>query len=83
MDVYENHYLEDLRGEKPMQWVRERNAACLEHLFPLENGDPTKTELHEEILSVLDDKKKIPHVRVRGEYLYNFWQDAEYVKGIW
>ena len=32
---------------------------------------------------IYDDKRKIPHVRLRGDFLYNFWQDEHHVKGIW
>ena len=32
---------------------------------------------------VLDADDRIPFVRRRGEYLYNFWQDAEHPKGLW
>src|SRR3546814_15544275 len=31
----------------------------------------------------LDSDAKIPYVGKRGEYYYNFWQDAQYERGIW
>jgi prolyl oligopeptidase len=31
-------WLEDVLGEKPLAWVKEKNAACLASV-----GDPTKT----------------------------------------
>jgi prolyl oligopeptidase len=32
---------------------------------------------------VLDTDARIPYVRRRGEYLYNFWRDAENPRGLW
>ena len=32
---------------------------------------------------MLDADDRIPFARRRGEYLYNFWQDAEHPKGLW
>jgi len=40
-------------------------------------------ELRDEIREVLDADDRIPFVRRRGEYLYNFWQDAAHPRGLW
>jgi prolyl oligopeptidase len=39
--------------------------------------------LYEKVLSILDSKEKIPHVRKIGEYYYNFWQDSVNPRGVW
>ena len=36
-----------------------------------------------EALEVLDTDARIPYVRRRGDYLYNFWRDAENPRGLW
>ena len=36
-----------------------------------------------EALEVLDTDARIPYVRRRGEYLYNFWRDADNPRGLW
>ena len=36
-----------------------------------------------EALEVLDTDSRIPYVRRRGEYLYNFWRDAGNPRGLW
>ena len=36
-----------------------------------------------EALEVLDTDARIPYVRRRGEYLYNFWRDAANPRGLW
>ncbi len=36
-----------------------------------------------EALQVLDTDARIPYVRRRGEYLYNFWRDEANPRGLW
>jgi len=36
-----------------------------------------------EVLEMLDTDTRIPYVRRRGEYLYNFWRDADHPRGLW
>ena len=65
-----NLWLEDVTGDKALEWVKERNAASLE-VF----GDPKKTEVYSKLLSILDSKEKIPHISKIGDMFYNFWRD--------
>ena len=39
--------------------------------------------MRSEALEVLDTDARIPYVRRRGEYLYNFWRDAANPRGLW
>jgi prolyl oligopeptidase len=72
-------WLEDVTGDQALDWVRARNAETA--------GELTETErfgtLRDEIREVLDADDRIPYVRRRGEYLYNFWQDASHPRGLW
>jgi len=70
--------LEEVEGEKALEWVKQENDIALAAL-----GDPKSTELYTRVLSILDSKEKIPHVRKIGPHLYNFWQDAQNPRGIW
>lgn len=36
-----------------------------------------------EALEVLDTDARIPYVRRRGDYLYDFWRDANNPRGLW
>ena len=72
-------WLEDVQGERALAWVRERNAVTLKELQSRSDYAPTR----ERLLQVLNDKQRIPHVARRGEWLYNFWQDAEHQRGLW
>ncbi|WP_328740700.1 prolyl oligopeptidase family serine peptidase [Streptomyces erythrochromogenes] len=72
-------WLEDVSGEDALAWVRERNAETVDAL----TGDPGFKVLEQEMREVLDDDGRIPYVVRRGHHLYNFWQDADHVRGLW
>jgi prolyl oligopeptidase len=72
-------WLEDVTGTAALDWVRDRNAAALSTLATGSRFDSLRAEARE----VLDADDRIPFVRRRGEYLYNFWQDAAHPRGLW
>ena len=72
-------WLEDVTGDEALDWVRDRNAAALAAL----SGSDRFESLRAQAREVLDADDRIPFVRRRGEYLYNFWQDADHPKGLW
>jgi len=72
-------WLEDVTGEKPLEWVRERNAESVKALA--ENDDFRRLESR--IRSILDSKDRIPLVSKIGPHFYNFWRDARNPKGVW
>ncbi|MCX2180445.1 prolyl oligopeptidase family serine peptidase [Streptomyces sp. SKN60] len=72
-------WLEEVEGERALDWVRERNA---ETAAELAGGDGF-AGLVAELREVLDAPDRIPYTRRRGPYLYNFWQSAEHTKGVW
>jgi prolyl oligopeptidase len=74
-----NQWLEDVTGDKQLAWVREQNARTEAELA----GAPGFDQLETDILAVLDSDAKIPYVSKRGEYYYNFWQDAQHERGLW
>ncbi|MFF5987463.1 prolyl oligopeptidase family serine peptidase [Prauserella flavalba] len=72
-------WLEDVTGERALDWVRARNAETVARLTGGERFDRVRGELRE----VLDADNRIPYVRRRGEHLYNFWRDATQPRGLW
>ena len=72
-------WLEEVTGTEALDWVRERNAESLGGL----SGGARFAGLRAEIREVLDSDDRIPFVRRRGEFLYNFWQDAAHPRGLW
>ncbi len=72
-------WLEDVTGEAALDWVRERNAETFAEL----TGNDRYEGLKAEILEALDADDRIPYVVRRAGYLYNFWRDAAYPRGLW
>lgn len=72
-------WLEDVTGERALAWVRARNAETEAVL----KAQPAYDSVRTQILEVLDSKEQIPYVTRRGDWLYNFWRDAEHARGLW
>jgi len=71
-------WLEDIHGDKPMEWVKAENArtaAVLEKQKPF-------AALEEEALKVLDSPEKLPLPEFRGGLVYNTWRDKNHLRGI-
>ncbi|BBZ26529.1 prolyl oligopeptidase [Mycolicibacterium madagascariense] len=71
-------WLEDITGDDALEWVRRHNEPTLDELC----GERFE-QMRAEALQILDTDARIPYVRRRGEYLYNFWRDAEHPRGLW
>ncbi|WP_293243924.1 prolyl oligopeptidase family serine peptidase [Mycolicibacterium sp.] len=71
-------WLEDITGDDSMEWVRRRNEPTLAEL-----GGERFEQMRAEALEILDTDARIPYVRRRGEYLYNYWRDADHPRGLW
>ena len=72
-------WLEGVIDDKALAWVKERNAESQ----PLLEGKPEFKPIHERLLSIYNSRERIPGVQKRGEWLYNFWQDAANPRGVW
>ncbi|HPU57382.1 MAG TPA: S9 family peptidase, partial [Verrucomicrobiota bacterium] len=72
-------WLEDVTGEKQLDWVRAQNAPTVAELESDPNFEPTRRRL----LAILDSKERIPYVSKHGAFYYNFWQDDKNPRGVW
>jgi prolyl oligopeptidase len=72
-------WLEEVSGEKPMAWVKEQNAIALKEL----QTRPEYPAVNERLRTILNSRERIPFVAKHGDYLYNFWRDAQHTRGIW
>ncbi len=72
-------WLEDVTGDKPMQWVKSENARTEAEIA----STPEFKQLEGRILAMLDSDAKIPGVEKIGDYYYNFWKDKNHERGLW
>ncbi len=72
-------WLEEVRGEKALEWVKTRNEATLGVL----KAQPEFQENYDKALEILNSNVRIPYPQIRGKYLYNFWQDEQNERGLW
>eukprot|EP00606_Chrysophyceae_sp_TOSAG23-5_P001454 GSChrysophyteH2.ASY1.ANO1.1144.1 assembled CDS len=73
----EHSWLEAVDSDEALDWVRENNDACFSAL-----GVPQESSSYSTILSILESKDKIPHIGLVGEMYYNYWTDAQNVRGL-
>ena len=72
-------WLEDVKGDKAIAWVREQNAKSEAELA----ATPQFRKLETDIRAILDSTAKIPGVEKIGPYYYNFWKDKDHERGLW
>ena len=72
-------WLSDIHGDKPLAWVKEQNARSEAAL----TADPRYARTYDAILKSLDIKDRIPLGEIDRGLVYNFWQDADHVRGLW
>jgi prolyl oligopeptidase len=71
-------WLEDVTGDKALDWARARNAESAKVLATADEA-----ALEKRILEILDSKARIPAVEKLGPWYYNLWRDAENPRGLW
>ena len=72
-------WLEEVLGERALDWVRQHNTRSLGAL----QSQPDYVGLHAQILGVLNASDRIPMVSRRGDWFYNLWQDETHPRGLW
>ena len=72
-------WLEDVEGEKALNWVEERNQESLGVLEKL----PTYQPMFDSNLEIYNSSDRIAYPSIQGEYLYNFWRDEKNERGLW
>ena len=72
-------WLEDVSGEKALDWVKARNEKAKQRI----ESDPSFEKLRNDLLEILDSNARIPFVAKNGEFYYNFWRDKKNERGLW
>ncbi len=71
-------WLEDVEGERALEWVAAQNARTLAAW-----GGAAYEADRDAVKAGLDRPDRLPNITRRGAWLYNFWQDAAHPAGIW
>jgi prolyl oligopeptidase len=72
-------WLEDIDGARALDWVRAQNARSLAVL----EAESAFELLKKDALAILTSQDRIPLGPIRSGRVYNFWQDADHVRGLW
>ena len=72
-------WLEDVSGQRAMEWVNSHNAKSQAIL----ETDPRYPQYYADALAIAQASDRIPYGSFIGGQIYNFWQDADHVRGIW
>lgn len=72
-------WLEEVEGEKALDWVESISAETLAEF----EASPRFADYQDAALEILEADDRIPFGVIRGDQVYNFWQDAEHVRGLW
>ncbi len=72
-------WLEEIKGERALDWVRERNARAEKEFSADQRYEP----LRDSLLTILTSRERIPLVKRMGEHYYNFWRDGPTSRGVW
>ena len=71
-------WLEEVEGKRALEWVEQRNGETLDEL----QADERYARFLAQAEALLNARDRIPYGSVRGRHIYNFWRDADHVRGI-
>ncbi len=72
-------WLEEVDGVEALEWVEAISAGTLAEF----EASPRFAEYQDAALEILEADDRIAFGVIRGDRVYNFWQDAEHVRGLW
>ncbi len=72
-------WLEEVDGAKALEFVTQQNKTTFEVLSNVKEYQ----SIYDKTLAIANSTEKIASPTIYGDYVYNFWQDKEHVRGIW
>ena len=72
-------WLEEIESEAALDWAREQNERSEAFL----KSHPLFETFEQRNLEILTSEERIAYPSLMGGAVYNFWRDAEHVRGIW
>lgn len=71
-------WLEEVDGEKALEWVRAENESTAKRL----QSGPLFEQLYQQAKTILNASSRLPSVYQEEAWLYNFWRDEKNPRGI-
>ncbi len=72
-------WLEEVEGQRALEWAKAQNERSLSELEAL----PTFEPLLARNLEIFNSDERIAYPAYHGDYIYNFWQDERNERGLW
>lgn len=72
-------WLEEIEGKQALEWVTAQNDSSLKQL----KSHSQYNHIFQNALDIINDQSRIPYATERAGYYYNFWRDADHVRGIY
>lgn len=72
-------WLEEVEGPNALAWARGQNEVSLAEL----EAHPLFEPIHDRALEILTSDDRIAYPSLQGGMIYNFWRDADHVRGLW
>jgi prolyl oligopeptidase len=72
-------WLEGVENPEALEWAEGMSAEATALL----EGTPQYPEIYEQLVEIYNSRDRIPTPGIRGAWIYNFWQDADHVRGVW
>ncbi len=72
-------WLEEVENAEALEWAEAKSAADT----TVFEATPEYSEIYDTLIEIYNSRDRIPRPAIRSAWIYNFWQDAEHVRGIW
>lgn len=72
-------WLEDVSAKQSMDWALSMNQETAKAY----KSKPIYQQLYQEALQALNNKTRIPQIKQRGKWVYNYWKDKANPRGIY
>lgn len=72
-------WMEEVESEKALTWAKEISDRTTTEFEAV----PEYESIHAKLVEIYNSRDRIPGPTLRGDFIYNFWQDPDHVRGIW
>ena len=72
-------WLEDINGQKSMEFVKAQSKITYDKLSQQKSYQP----LYDKLLGIYNSSDRIAYPSIQGKFVYNFWKDENHERGIW